>query len=794
MTYAVGDERPRQVRRDPPRIAGRQQEAAQIRAALDAVEHHGSGRFVLVHGESGVGKSAIAEWATFEASRRDWLVAATVCEPFHEGMSFFPVRELMRQLTAGRSVVQELTHLHGKDSVAVAMAMLADNDQVDPTARRDALLATFANVAIAATTRNDHTPVLLFVDDLERIDAGTTDGLLCLLARVAEAPIVVVGTYRDDVVSTRRTSHPLTPLLVAARRAGERVLDLTVGPIARSEVRNVVESVLGGRAAVARSFLDRLWSETEGNPLYLREVLRSLQNVRVGDGARLARGDGGWELIGDVTAWQTPATVEEAIRGRLDLMEPTSRAELEKASVIGRRFAFAVMMQLSESDEDGLIARLEECVSLSLIAEIGGDEDAFEFTHGKIRDVLYDSMSRIRRRRLHSTVADALSEMRGVVTEDWEGLIGEHLYQAGRYAEAVPLLCAAADRMLRVSAANDAAGLLEKAVTALERADVALKNPTELRLTWVRALVAANRYEQALDIAKRVTASPVADELSRGWAHDFIGDIHWTTGRRQAALEAYACAEDIALSVGDTALELDVCADLAELCDRASEQLAGVDEPAADQFAARSELYLARQVALAAQSTDQVAKARALRNEAKQLRRRGELEGAISRYEEALSLTDSRVATHSVLISYAKTLRFAGRIDEAVAVVDRVLAWSVQSGARRSLGIALHYRAILVFEREGAVEAVRRDLDEALLIHREIEYERGLWEVQTLMGEWWAVAGDRNEALACFRQVLKVNASLADGEIVDAIYDQLTAIDEHQRAGRLLEAWSRRGD
>jgi tetratricopeptide (TPR) repeat protein len=148
------------------------------------------------------------------------------------------------------------------------------------------------------------------------------------------------------------------------------------------------------------------------------------------------------------------------------------------------------------------------------------------------------------------------------------------------------------------------------------------------------------------------------------------------------------------------------------------------------------------------------------------------------------------VATHSVLISYAKTLRFADRADDAVEVVDRVLSWSTQSGARRSLAIALHYRAILKFEAAGPLASVKGDLTEALAIHKEIGYDRGIWEVGTLLGEWYAAAGDWREALGCFREALKAGPEIPDSDVIKRVERQLEAIDEAARAHKVAEAWS----
>ncbi len=771
-------------------LIGRHEECSLIEATITRASESGRGRLLLVEGASGVGKSVLSRFALSRASASGFLVASTVCEPFHEGMSFFPIRELMRQITTSGSPRQDIDAMYGSRSVEASMANLVDAQSIDPAARRDALLATFANLVIGVARGATPPGLLMVVDDMERADPGTVDSLLCLLARADEAPTVVVGTYRNDDPEVR-VRHHLMPLARAANRAPENAVSLVLHPIRRDQMRGLAAAILGGPVELSTTFIDHLWQETEGNPLFCRELLRALQDQRSEGGATLQLRDGVWRLNGDLIGWQTPPSVEDAIRSRLELVDVELRRELERASVIGKRFAFDLMAQIAESDESDLLDLLERCVDLALIQEAGGNDDAFEFTHGKIRDVLYESITRVRRRRLHSVVADALVGMRDVVKGDWEALIGEHLYRSARYGEAAPYLIEAARNLLRLSSSAEASRLLDQALTAHREARTPASDLTAIRLLHVTALVAANEYQRALSLAVEASSDVSVDRASQGWFTDIIGDIHLILGRRDDALIAYRTAEAIAIAESDRVLELEACADMAELFERAAEQLAGLDDDEEARLRALGDAYLDRQMLLAGKFGGQEAKARALRNEAKRLRRLGDITGSLLRFEEALALVDPRVATHTLLISYAKTLRFADRLLEAVDVVNRVLAWSAQAGARRSLGIALHYRAMLTMESEGAIEAAQVDLSNALEVHGEISYERGRWEVTTLLGEWHAMRGEREAAIRRFREVVPGGWPSDIGTGIELIARQLDGIAEHGRAARLRAAWVR---
>ena len=136
-------------------------------------------------------------------------------------------------------------------------------------------------------------------------------------------------------------------------------------------------------------------------------------------------------------------------------------------------------------------------------------------------------------------------------------------------------------------------------------------------------------------------------------------------------------------------------------------------------------------------------------DEGKRLRKDGDLSAALKAFERALDESDSRVPSHQVLISYAKTLRFHGMRTEAKDAVDRVVEWSRQSGARRSLGAGLHYRAILIMEAattNDELAEARKVAETALLIMTDIGYARGRREIEMLLAEINARAGDLERA------------------------------------------------
>ena len=121
-----------------PVIIGRDAELAQLRQCLTSVitdQASPAPRFILLRGNSGVGKSAIAQTTMSTAAELGYDVCRVACEPFHEGMSFFPIRELVRQLLKGKTLGEEITQIFGSKSPQAVMASVSESVTADPVSR-----------------------------------------------------------------------------------------------------------------------------------------------------------------------------------------------------------------------------------------------------------------------------------------------------------------------------------------------------------------------------------------------------------------------------------------------------------------------------------------------------------------------------------------------------------------------------------------------------------------------------------------------------------------------------------
>lgn len=778
----------------PRAVAGRHDELSRITDTLrDAVATR-TGRIVIVRGASGTGKTFLAQEACRSASQMGFDIAVTACEPFHEGMSLFPIQELVRQLSQSMNLLTAVEEHFPASSSQVAIARLTEEHGVDPVQRRDAFLATFANALYGRFSQRSERParpILLLLDDLEWLESGTADALLCVRARFSEGPVVVMGSYRTDLVPrTTAEHHPLNSVVNIAKRNRDQAEIVDLSGIEKGAFSLAVESILEGPCHLPPSFLDRLYQETEGNPLFTREVLHMLSGGgRPAMESPLRRVNGTWTLAHDVSQWNIPATIEEAITARLGYLNAAQQAELEKAAVIGRQFAYSLIREVATATEDVLSEYLERLIDLDVILELGDEDQSFGFTHGKIRDVIYESIPRFKRLKLHGAIADALkllSENR--VWRHWEPLLGNHLYEATQYAEACHYLLRAARLSTKAFAVTQAVAQYERALDSGYRAGFPEgEKENDVKIEYVQALRLSGLYGKALDVLRQVLLDEERS-MTRGIALNQMGDLLWLTGRMDQALERYRECEGTARSGNHCELLLEVTADLCEFHDREAERMAASNPGIAAKHRLDADRHLDEQISLAASVGNSGSLIRAKRNEAKRHRRVGRLAEAIRCYEDALSLCDSKVADHNVLISYAKTLRFVDRVPDAWAVVERVYDWGIQTGTRRTEAIARQYKGLLLMEAEspGDLTVAELEVRTALAIHEEIGYDRGIRESSLLLGELHMLRREWADGRKCLERSIGISSSDLVG-VVRAAASQLEEMAEPKRAARLFE-------
>jgi predicted ATPase len=421
-----------------------------------------------------------------------------------------------------------------------------DYVQHDPKLRRARF---FEQVTLGIARRADLSPVLVVFDDLQWADPTSLDLLHYVTRNTHEARVVLVGTYRIEEAESR-------PHLRGALKEMELedlVTEMDLKGLAQHDLADLAESFIGSHG-LPDAFVDRLWRETRGNPLFVREVLRGLEE----DGAMALKG-GIKCLVRPIDQLALPERIREVIRTRLERLPEEDRRLLDAAATCGTRFTAAFVAKVAEE------GKVEALNGLTAIARVHGllrlTEDGFAFDHPAVQEAIYDDVQPEVRRAYHKEAAEWL-ELVGGPLED----VAEHYYRCQDWERAVPHLIQAAEKAVEQFSNAEAIRFYTEALE-LERDTGRKREILEARGAIHMLLgdyeVGLRAYESALELA----------EEDRQKARIFvgIGEVYHKIGSFKDSLEASthalrlvegACSEEEALALHNIGLTSSETGDL----------------------------------------------------------------------------------------------------------------------------------------------------------------------------------------------------------------------------------------
>ena len=419
-------------------------------AAAAGTAIHGAPRIALIGGEPGVGKTRLVAEAASAALRRGCTVLYGRCDE-GLGVPFQPFVEALAQAVAAtpdaelRSVLgplaAELSRL--VPDIGERLPELAAPARSDPETERYRL---FDAVAGWLTATSERTPVVLVLDDLH----GAARPTLQLLRHVSRVPaparLLVVGAYRDTELGR---VHPLTELLADLHRV-PGVDRLALAGLAEDEIAALVASSPGA-ALDAAAAAATLQAETQGNPFFVREVIRQMAE----SGGRLEH---------------VPEGIRDLVGRRLSRLAPATVAVLEVAAVIGADLDARVLERAATLGEDAVLGALDEAVAAGLLEEQGGLLPRYRFAHAIVRSTIYDDLAGGALAQAHLRVAEAVEAVYAADLEDHLSELARHFTLAGpgpAVARAVAYATRAGDRALAALAHDEAVSYYRRALSLL---------------------------------------------------------------------------------------------------------------------------------------------------------------------------------------------------------------------------------------------------------------------------------------------------------------------------------------
>jgi class 3 adenylate cyclase/tetratricopeptide (TPR) repeat protein len=459
-------------------LVGRTGELSLLRDELSASADGRTCRLVTVIGAAGVGKTRLVSELVAEVGGNA-TVAAGRCLPYGDGITFWPLTELIRRLGGEQAMADALDGEADATLVLERLGVLAGNGATPPEELFWAVRRLFE---VLARDR----PLLVLFEDVHWAEPTLLDLVEHISRWSRDAPILLLCVARHELLE---------------ERPGWEGTHVRLEPLSAGEATELLAALDGGDL-LSPELRDRVADVAQGNPLYTEQLVAMLA-----DEARAAV-----ELVA------LPPTIQALLAARLDRLDPFDREVLERAAVVGKEFWPGAVGALGSGDETlgptllGLVRR--ELVEPA-VSSIPG-EDGFRFRHALIRDAAYAGIPKRTRADLHERFASWVE-----LHEARDELLGYHLEQAYRYRgeldalddhtrslgeRAGELLTAAGSRALAREDLPAAVNLLERGVAlSPRRSDSRGYALLELAIALMRSgafAAAEGALEEALDLAR----------------------------------------------------------------------------------------------------------------------------------------------------------------------------------------------------------------------------------------------------------------------------------------------------
>jgi DNA-binding SARP family transcriptional activator len=489
-----------------PALVGRDAETTALREAWGRAVAADPG-LVMIVGEAGIGKTALAEELAAEAGEDGATVLRTRCYEAERSLFLQPIVEaiapVMTRMPA--SALRQILGEHGSAAAALlpeVAALLGPppswRGSTDMERRR-----SFQAVTAFLSGLADRNPVLLVVDDLQYAGQSTVEFVHYLGRHVSGSRLLVLVTVRAE--NDAEIGSALAPVAIR----------IEVGPLGPAAVEQLADEA--GQAALADPILQR----TRGHTLFVVEVLRALADGDIG----------------------LPESLRSAVQARVRQTGASAESLLRAASVLGAAFDPLILGQLLDLTAAAAVELCEQALQARLLVVSGRD---YEFANDLIREVMYATTPEPTRLTHHRRAADLL-------TGQPESL-ARHAAAAGDWSRAARAWLLAAEDAMRQYAASDAIALSTQAQDAAERSgDVEVR--ARALVVRARAREAAGDNDAALaDMTEGLAAARAAGDrrLEMLALRQLGGDFSATRGLPIATSYAETGLR-IAMSLGDRA-------------------------------------------------------------------------------------------------------------------------------------------------------------------------------------------------------------------------------------------------
>jgi class 3 adenylate cyclase/predicted ATPase len=395
---------------------------------------NGDGQVVLLSGESGIGKSRIIAAMPDVLQREPHIRLQRFCSPYHINSALYPVIRALERAAefapddAPETKVNKLEALLAPTSPPTEDIRLLTELLSIPTGDRFQPLnltpqgkkeKTFEALLRQLEGLTRQRPVLLVYEDVHWIDPTSCELLDLMIERVRRLRVLTLITFRPEF-QPPWTDQP-------------HITAMTLSPLGERDGATLVKHIVGNNAALAAELAEEIVERTDGVPLFLEELTKVVLEASAGGGDPAAS-------LSTVLrpAHAVPATLHASLMARLDRLAPAAKEVAQMGAVIGREFAYELLLAAAGQRDAELQVALDQLTNAGLVFRRGMPPHArFLFKHALVQDAAYSTLLRGKRQELHARVAKALEERYPETLAAQPELLAQHFTEAGHIEAAI---------------------------------------------------------------------------------------------------------------------------------------------------------------------------------------------------------------------------------------------------------------------------------------------------------------------------------------------------------------------
>lgn len=633
----------------------------------------------------------------------------------------------------------------------------------NPKARRNLL---FENVSLGLVRHSQTTPTLLCIEDLQWADPSSLSLMHYVARNAGKCGLLMLGTYRpEDVAAEDGRGHPLTDTMQLMDREDlHEMLELERLPADR--MADFMRALLGD-VDFNDDFMVRVHKETEGNPLFVIQLVKLLVEENI-----VAREKGTWRLSKSLEAVDIPTKTHNVILRRMDRVEKEPRKVLDYAAIIGDLFTSETLVDALDVKRILLLEHLKVLEQTHRM--IHPHDGGYRFDHAKIRETLYGEIPQELREEYHAVIAQSIERLN---EDDLEGVIEDlafHYYHGKKKEKALHFLTKAAEKAKEDYSNEEAVRFYSE---ALEFEDDR-KRRAEILAALGDIYILTGQYDKSIGSYEKALVLAEEDKTKAGIMAK-IGDVHWRRGEYDEALEFHEKGLRIREEVGD---QEGIAYSLNSI---------GIVHDLRGEFDEALEFY-EKGLRILRKIGDQRRMAELLGNIGIVHAKKGEYDRALELWENSLRIQEKigdqhRIAALLSNIGVARSER--GEYDRALEFHEKSLEIREKIGNQR--GIAISLNSI------GNVHGPRGDYDRALEFHEKslkmyekIGEQRGTAHALHNVGTVHSKRGEYDRALEFYEKSLRILEKIGDQRAISEALNSIGNVHycrgEYDRAVEFL--------